>query len=46
MHEGLTQWHYVLAAYAVGIAGTLALVGWTWAAMRAAEQRRDRARGR
>ena len=46
MHEGLTQWNYVLAAYAVGIGGTLALVFWVWAAMRAAEKRRDQARGR
>ena len=46
MHEGLSQWDFVLAAYAVGVGGTLALCGWVWAAMRRAERRRDAARGR
>ena len=45
MREGLAQWDYVAAAYAVGVLGTLMLVGWAWAAMRRAERRRDRARG-
>ena len=46
MHESLNQWDFVVAAYAIGIGGTLALTGWVWAAMRAAERRRDDARGR
>ena len=44
MAEHLNQWHFVIAAYAVGVIGTLALVGWVWTAMRRAEQRRDAAR--
>lgn len=46
MAEGLNQWHFVIAAYAIGIGGTLGLVGWVWTAMTGAERRRDRARGR
>jgi len=46
MAEHLNQWNFVLAAYAVGVFGTLALVGWVWTAMRRAEKRRDNARGR
>ena len=46
MREGLDQWHFVIAAYAIGIVGTLLLVGWVWTAMRRAEKRRDEARGR
>ncbi len=45
MAEGLNQWHFVIAAYAVGVIGTLAMVGWVWIAMRRAEKRRDEARG-
>ena len=41
MAEGLNQWHFVIAAYAVGVSATLALVGWVWTAMRRAEKRRD-----
>jgi hypothetical protein len=46
MREALDQWTFVVAAYAVTVAGTLALVAWSWVAMRAAERRRDRGRGR
>ena len=46
MRETLDQWTFVLAAYAVTIAATLALVGWSWLAMRRAERRRDAGRGR
>lgn len=45
MREALDQWHFVIAAYAVGIGATLVLVGWSWWAMRRAERRRDEARG-
>ncbi|ANU08054.1 hypothetical protein [Paraurantiacibacter namhicola] len=41
MRENLAQWDFVIAAYAVAIAGTLLLLGWSWRAMRRAEQRRD-----
>ncbi|GMM94002.1 hypothetical protein [Qipengyuania sp. MTN3-11] len=44
MREALDQWDFVLAAYAVGIGGTLAMVGWAWASMIHAERRRDEAR--
>jgi hypothetical protein len=46
MREALDQWTFVVAAYAVTVAGTLALVAWSWLAMRAAERRRDAGRGR
>ena len=45
MREALDQWNFVIAAYAVTIAGTLALAGWSWLAMRAAERRRAAGRG-
>jgi len=44
MREGLDQWAFVLAAYAIGVIGTLALIGWSWLAMRAAERRREKTR--
>jgi hypothetical protein len=46
MHERLDQWDYVAAALAIGVIGTLLLVGWTLWAMVRAERRRDRARGK
>ena len=33
MREALDQWNFVIAAYTVGIAGTLVVVGWSWLAM-------------
>lgn len=44
MREGLDQWNFVLAAYAVTIVATLVLLGWSWLAMRKAERRREEAR--
>lgn len=44
MREALDQWNFVIAAYAVTILGTLALVAWSWLAMRAAERQRDKGR--
>ncbi|MBW8784198.1 MAG: hypothetical protein JF593_06115 [Novosphingobium sp.] len=46
MREALNQWHYVLAAYVVGIGGTAAMIAWSWLTMRRAERRRERSRGR
>lgn len=46
MREGLEQWDYVMAALAIGVIGTLALVGWTLVAMIRAERRRDKVRGK
>ena len=41
MREALDPWPFVIAAYAIGIGGTLLLVAWSWIAMRRAERRRD-----
>ncbi|MCA1661783.1 MAG: hypothetical protein LC648_06335 [Novosphingobium sp.] len=46
MAEGLEHWPFVIAAYAIGVGGTLTMVAWTWADMRRAENRRDETRGR
>ncbi|WP_225009259.1 MULTISPECIES: hypothetical protein [Novosphingobium] len=46
MHEGLNQWDYVVAALAIGVVGTLLLVGWSLAAMVRAERRRDKVKGK
>lgn len=45
MREGLDQWPFVIAAYALAVIGTLALIGWSWLDMRRAERRRDGGRG-
>ena len=44
MREALDQWDFVIAAYTVGILATLALVAWSWTAMRRAEKRREQTR--
>ena len=44
MRETLDPWTFVIAAYAVTIAGTLALVAWSWLEMRAAERRKGAGR--
>jgi hypothetical protein len=41
MREALDPWPFVIAAYVIGIGGTLLLVAWSWLAMRRAERRRD-----
>ena len=46
MREALDQWDFVIAAYAVGLLGTVAMLVWSWLAMRRAERRRDEARRR
>lgn len=43
-YEALDQWTFVIAAYAVGVGGTLAMVVWSWAGMKRAEKRRDEIR--
>ncbi len=40
--EALNQWDFVVAAYTVGVGGTLAMVAWSWIAMKRAEARRDK----
>ena len=44
MRETLDPWTFVYAAYALGIAGTAAMVFWSLLVMRRAEARRDRSR--
>ncbi|HEY0960019.1 MAG TPA: hypothetical protein VGE05_12220 [Novosphingobium sp.] len=44
MRESFDQWSFVVAAYAIGVIGTLLMIGWSWFAMRWAERRRDRSR--
>lgn len=44
MREGLDQWPFVIAAYAVAVLGTLAMVAWSWLAMRRAERKREESR--
>jgi hypothetical protein len=46
VRETLDPWPFVIAAYALGVGATLALVAWSWLAMRRAERRREEARGR
>ncbi len=46
MREVLDHWTFVCAAYAIGIAGTLLMTGWSVIAMRRAEARRDKVRRR
>jgi len=44
MREGLNQMDFVIAAYAIGVVGTLAMVVWAWLAMHKAEARRNETR--
>jgi hypothetical protein len=44
MHERLDQWEFVWAALAIGVVGTLVMVGWSLIAMVRAERRRDTVR--
>lgn len=46
MREAFDPWTFIAAAYAIGLAGTAAMVGWSWIGMRNAEKRRDRSRER
>ena len=44
MREALDQWDFDVAAYAVGVIGTLGMVAWAWFDMQRAEKRRDESR--
>ena len=44
MRENLDQWDFVIAAYAIGLAATIAMVAWSWISMRRAEARREEVR--
>ena len=46
MRETLAQWPFVIAAYALGVSVTLGMVAQSWLAMRRAEKRRDKVRGK
>ena len=46
MREALDPWPFVIAAYALGVGATLALVAWSWLAMRRAEKRREEAKAK
>ncbi|MEY2942627.1 MAG: hypothetical protein RLY97_641 [Pseudomonadota bacterium] len=45
MSEALNAWPYVIAAYGLGVGGTVVLALFSWLAMRRAEARRDKVRG-
>ena len=44
MREVFDPWTFIAAAYALGVGGTLLMIGWSWLAMRRAEDRRERSR--
>ncbi len=46
MSENLDQWTFVIASYAVGVLGVLAMVAWSRVAVRRAEARREKVRRR
>lgn len=46
MREALDPWAFVIAAYAIGLGGTLATALWSWLAMRRAERLRELGRER
>ncbi len=37
----MTQWTYVIMTYALGICGTIGLIGYCWIALKRAEARLD-----
>ena len=41
-YESLDQMVFVTLSYVLGVGGTIAMVGWSWIAMRRAERRRDK----
>jgi hypothetical protein len=46
MREAMDPWTFVVAAYAIGLGATLAMVAWSLLTMRRAEKRRDESRKR
>jgi|TARA_Y100000815_G_scaffold88093_1_gene76819 hypothetical protein len=44
MREALSQWDYVIAAYAIAVPAIAALIVFSWLRMRRAERARDAAR--
>ena len=41
----MSHWHFIVAAYAVALAGTLGLTAWSLAALRRAERAVDALKG-
>jgi hypothetical protein len=41
----VSHWPFILGAYAIALAGTLGLTGWSYAAMRRAEREADALKG-
>ncbi|TCM40031.1 MULTISPECIES: hypothetical protein [Novosphingobium] len=46
MRETMDPWVFVMAAYAIGVGATAAMVAWSLLSMKRAEKRRDEARKR
>lgn len=46
MREAMDAWDFVIAAYAVGIGATAAMIAWSLLSMKQAEKRRDQVRGK
>lgn len=46
MREDMSQWDFVIAAYAIGLVALALLTIWAWRSMTRAEARRDAARRR
>ncbi|MBV1916495.1 MAG: hypothetical protein KUG65_00280 [Sphingomonadaceae bacterium] len=44
MREIIDPLPFVIAAYAIGIGGTAAMIVWSWILMRRAEMRREKSR--
>ncbi|HKT85480.1 MAG TPA: hypothetical protein VJQ77_05280 [Novosphingobium sp.] len=44
MREAMEAWNFVIAAYAVGVGASAAMIAWSLLSMKRAEKRRDRAR--
>jgi len=41
VREALNQWNFVIAAYVVGVGGTVVMIAWSWLSMKRAETKRD-----
>lgn len=46
MREALDPWSFVIAAYVIGVGGTVTMIVWSWISMRLAEKRREKSRER
>jgi hypothetical protein len=41
LREALNQWNFVIAAYVVGVGGTIGMIVWSWLDMTRSEAKRD-----